>query len=297
MKKIIPFIVFVLVFTACGMDGKPSASKQAVLSESEWAGNGFNDASLYRAGSENKKEDGKDSRDIAEERKLVRNGSLTIQVSDLKSISSTINVLVENYGGYISSSTDYSNESNYVIRIPSDRFDEVMNSLDKVGKILSRSVSAKDVTDQFYDLQTRLETKKILRDKYNQYLLKAQNVKDMLEIERQLNDVIYDIESIEGSLKLLNNQIDYSTITITFRTPEKTYSPDYTINGISVKEVFYDAGNFLVSVFSFLIYFIIYGVPILAVVALLYWLLLGKIGLLKKFFIKLRGKVENKAKK
>lgn len=230
------------------------------------------------------------------ERKLIRNGYLSVQVSSLNEAALAVEKWVSQYNGYIAES--YQNEPmyTYTVRIPSNVFDQAMNSFSDVGKIQSRSVSAEDVTDRYYDLKSRLETKKLLRDKYNQYLKKAESVKDLMEIERNLNDVISEIESMEGRLRLLTNQIDYSTITISLVTASPSYSPSYSVNTIDFKRVGYNIVNFFIQLFKIIIYIIVYGIPILAIILLLYWLCFGRIGLIKKAFYKLTKKTEKKDK-
>ena len=40
----------------------------------------------------------------------------------------------------------------------------------------------------------------------------AENMEDLLSIESKLSDIRYEIESYESQLRLLDNQIDYSTV-------------------------------------------------------------------------------------
>lgn len=224
------------------------------------------------------------------ERKLIRTGTLNLEVSSLEDGADAVAAWVLKYNGYVSNSNQYSNSSYFVVRIPAELFDDAMNSFAGLGKVQSRSVQADDVTDSYYDLKTRLETKKLLREKYNQYLKKAENVKDLMEIERNLNDVISEIESMEGRLKLLTNQIDYSTINIYLTAESPAYSPSYSVHKIDFKEIGYNIVNFIICLFKLVIYIIVYGVPVLALLFLFYWLCFGKIGLLRKLFKRLSKK-------
>ena len=224
------------------------------------------------------------------ERKLIRKGNVSVQVNSLEEGAAAIEDWVRKYKGYISYSYQYSNNYQYTIRIPSEAFEQAMDAFSNIGKVQKRSITAEDVTDRYYDLKTRLETKKLLRDKYNEYLKKAANVTELMEIERNLNDVISEIESMEGSLKLLTNQIDYSTITVNISVSQPVYSPSYSIKKIDFKRVGYNIINFIIQLFSVVIYIIVYGIPVLALLFLFYWLCFGKIGLLRKLFKRLSKK-------
>lgn len=330
MKKII-FILFVSIcFISCGKkttrlpvsfkaslpdtayDDSYSDSmllRSSAKSVSEWSGNGYNSetdalqevpvysdmSNIIGNNSASDKPVYSESNPADIERKLKKSGSIQLVVNNLEDGSKAVESWTKQYNGYISNS--YSNETfvSYKVRIPAASFDNAMDTLGNIGKVRSKNVTADDVTDQYYDLKTRLETKKVLREKYNQYLKKAENVKDMLEIERQLNNVVSEIESMEGRLRLLTNQIDYSTISVEISLKNTDNGSYYQIDGFSLKEMLYDIANFFVSLLEIIIYVVVYGIPILALVALVYWLLLGKIGLLKKLFAKLNGKSEKKS--
>lgn len=225
------------------------------------------------------------------DRKLIRTSNVNIQVEKFDGIDNKVNSLVNKYNGYISSSTNGEYNCYYEIRIPQGKFDEVLTSIGDFGKIVSKSVNARDVTEEYYDTQARLETKKILREKYQGYLKQAKDVKELLEVEKQLNNVQYEIDRAEGRMKYLDNQINYSTITINFTLPNNTSSSTGFIKP-DMKEKFLNFAsailNFFAGLLMFICYLIVFGVPILAIAAVLFWLLFGKIGLLRKLFNKLK---------
>lgn len=225
------------------------------------------------------------------ERKLVKEGNIRIKVDSLDEADSQIESWAKKFGGYVSNSNMSKYTYSYNVRIPSKNFDEAMNVIDGLGKLVSRSINIDDVSERYYDLSGRLDAKKILQQKYSQYLKQAQNMQDLLEIERQLNDVTSELEYIQGQLQRLSNQIDYSTIYITLEANVPSYTTQRHIKGFAFKDFLYDVGDFFVGFLKTIIYIIVYGIPILIFVSFMYWLLLGKIGLLKKLFILLHGKV------
>ncbi len=316
MKRIALLLLCSLVFLSCSKKSASSVRFQReladtaydesfVTSSKSWSGNGYNPQGAVGLeeevpevysdmsnviGNKESAEAGSQLQSEVIERKLIRSGNIYLQVSSLEDSAAALEAWVSKYNGYVSSSNQYSNSNNFTVRIPADKFDEAMNSISGIGKVKSRSVQAEDVTDRYYDLKTRLETKKLLREKYNQYLKKAENIKDLMEIERNLNNVISEIESMEGRLKLLTNQIDYSTISIYMETATPAFSPSYSINKIDFKRIGYNIVNFVIGLFKVLIYIIVYGIPILALLFLFYWICFGKIGLIRKIFKRLSKK-------
>lgn len=222
------------------------------------------------------------------ERKLIKNGDLTLQIKNLDLIEEKIETWCKSYGGYISSSNRNERSLNFTIKIPSQKFDSAMEDAGNFGILKSKNISTRDVSEQFYDLQTRLSTKKILQENLQNYLKKATNLTDILKIEKELNNVTSDLESMEGQMRRLSNQIEFSTINIYLRLPdykseihEASFSENFTNFLHSLK-------TFFAGLVKIVLYVIICGIPILAILALLYWLLFGKIGLIKKLFRKLK---------
>ena len=232
--------------------------------------------------------------DPTKDRKLIINCNLNIEVESLDGVEQTVLNFAKSYGGYVTDSSSYENSYSATIRIPSNKINDAMSAVGNFGKIKYRNLYSEDVTEQFYDLQTRLSTKKIMRSNLEKYLTQAQDIKDLLEIERQLNSVISDIESMEGRMKRLTNQIDYSTLYINMMLPmgfsEHGFIwPDL---GEDLKHFGMNFVNFIEKIFVGIFYISIFGVLLIAIVAFLYWLLFGRVGLLIKLFKKLSWKKE-----
>lgn len=227
-----------------------------------------------------------------QERKLIKTGSVNLEVENLASAEQAVETWCKNFNGYISSSYNQENSASFTVRIPSAKFDLAMDTLGDLGKIKYRSLSTQDVSEQFYDLQTRLETRKILRDRLQSYLASAKDMKDMLQIERELNDTLSEIESMEGSMRRLSGQIDYSTINVELQLPYRTTDQGFQWPNLSngVRRFLSNLVDFFVGLITALLYVVICGVPIIAIIAFFYWLLFGKVGLLKKIFRNLSKK-------
>ncbi|MEL6720337.1 MAG: DUF4349 domain-containing protein, partial [Bacteroidota bacterium] len=59
------------------------------------------------------------------------------------------------------------------------------------------------------------------RQRYLELLNKAEKVNEILEIERELERINIDIESMKGQLKRLDGQVDYATITVNLQEKVK----------------------------------------------------------------------------
>lgn len=292
------------VFVSCGGSGKKEAANtkaapmammrsEAVSYETNnFVGSVDNSAVVM--GEDSYSTDGQDVSGQTE-RKLVKTASLSFKVKTLSDAEIKTNELVQKYNGYIADSWTSRNSSSFTVKIPAVSFDSAMESTNTFGVLESRSISTEDVSEQFYDLSTRLETRKLLQKKLQEYLKTAENTSDLLEIEAQLNDVQTDIESMEGRFRRLNNRIDYSTITLNYELPSYTTEegpelPDFVENLVQLGS---NALYYLSGIAIFLLYVVIFGIPTILVAALLWWLSFGKIGLVRKLFVRLtKGKKE-----
>lgn len=155
------------------------------------------------------------------ERKLIKNGSIEFEVRDVGATKKSITQLTSDFGGYISSDNqnNYSGTPRYeqTVRVPSEKLDEFMSKVEDLARnVDAKNISTQDVTEEFIDVETRLKTKKALEERYLELLKQARAVKDLVEVETQLANVRAEIESMEGRLKYLNNQVSFSTVTVTY---------------------------------------------------------------------------------
>lgn len=224
------------------------------------------------------------------ERKLIRTGNVSLEVQTVSGAEEEITAWAKALGGYVTNANTWQGGAGFTVRVPSARFDEAMAQVGNFGRITNRSVSSDDVSDNYYDLKARLETKYILRDKLTGYLSQAKDIKDLLEIERQLNSVIEDIESTESRFKRLSGQVDFSTIYINMQ-----FERGKDEGGIILPDVKNSWNDFVSNIIAFfwgllkiLFYIVIFGIPIIAIAAFFFWLLFGKVGLLVKLFKKLK---------
>ena len=230
------------------------------------------------------------------ERKLIRTGNIDTEVESLSDTRTMLNEWVKKYDGYISDSNESSRNLRATVRVPSRYFEQAMNDATGFGKLRTKNVSSEDVTDQYYDLSTRLTTKRLMLERLENYLKEAKDVKDMIEIEGRINDVTTDIESMQGRLNRLAALVDYSTIHINATLPAMQTEKGFELPDAknSFREFAGNVIHFLVGLFFIVLYVIFFGIPLVLLLSLFYWICFGKIGILRKLFQKISVKKEKK---
>jgi hypothetical protein len=225
-----------------------------------------------------------------EGRKLVTTGSLQIRLDDLASGGEKLDALMQSYQAYPASTNVSDNNRYYSIRVPQTKYEAFVQALMGIGKVLNYSENVEDVTLRYYDLESRLESKRELLETYRAYLAKAESMQDILDVEGKIADLQNEIDRTGTEFRNLSNQVDYSTLNLELLGPvAATNYPKETL-GERIKTLFAGIGDAASAALVVLIGIVIYGIPALIILALLYWLLLGRIGLLKKAWRVLSGK-------
>ena len=158
------------------------------------------------------------------QQKIVKTGNLRFETKDLNDTYNQILKSVKANGGSIQNDSKGKNYEtvfrNLVVRIPSQNFDVFIQNISKgVSYFDNKEISAEDVTAEYIDIDTRLNAKKALENRYLDLLKKANKVSEMLEIEAQLSAIREEIEAKQGQLNYLKSRISLSTITIEFYKP------------------------------------------------------------------------------
>lgn len=112
------------------------------------------------------------------------------------------------------------------MKVPVEKFQQVVASLAALGQVTKNSSDSQDVTEEFVDLQARIKNLKVEEETLNKFLKDfANNVDSFLKTREQIAKVRGDIERAEGRLKYLATMSALSSITFTARE-EQAYSPE-----------------------------------------------------------------------
>lgn len=157
----------------------------------------------------------------AQDQKVIKTARLSFETKDPEVTHQRIIQLTKDNEGFIQS--DNSGKSygrinkSLIIRVPAENFQKMINGISQgVEYFDQKDISRKDVTEEFVDLQARLKAKRELESRYFELLKQANNVKEMLEIERELSKIREEIEAREGRLQYLQNKVSLGTIYVDF---------------------------------------------------------------------------------
>lgn len=128
-----------------------------------------------------------------------------------------------NQGGFISGSSIYGyggrKSGQITLRIPQKNFYSAIEQIESLGTVRSKEIRGQDVTEEFIDTGARLGNLKKQENRLSEILKMANTVKDVLEVEHELERVRGEIERLTGRLNYLNQSVEMSTITVNAAEP------------------------------------------------------------------------------
>ena len=156
---------------------------------------------------------------ISWDKKIIKSGDLHLETKSLKTFTDGLHGLLAKHGAYIakeeSRHSDRYRSSTWTIKVPVLQFEELINALPgKETTVSDRSISSDDVTTAWFDTKYRLEAKRQMRIKYAEFLSKAKNMEEVLQVQQEINRLQEEIESATGRMNALGSQSAYSTINL-----------------------------------------------------------------------------------
>jgi FlaG/FlaF family flagellin (archaellin) len=225
----------------------------------------------------------------AADRKIIRNGNLTIEVNSTSEAQQKVTSIAEANGGFVVTSEAKQRESaeperrtldiKLVVRVPAERFGAALEAIHGLANTLKEeNVTGQDVTEEFIDLEARIRTQKALEVQFLEIMKQARKVEDALEVQRQIADVRTDIEKLEGRKRFLENRSSLSTITVNIQAP-KMIAVNTTGFGRSLRDAVSEGVDVGSAILLGLVRFVIVMIPVSI-------FLLLPLGLLFRYFVR-----------
>ncbi|MGW7425474.1 DUF4349 domain-containing protein [Streptomyces sp. NPDC054813] len=213
-----------LVLTGCSAGGDSGGS----ASDAGDAKAAVGSAAQEAAGSAGAKESsgkGTDKAPTLTVNHIIRTASLTVQVKDVPRALDEARTTTENAGGYVGNETttrgSHGRErTRVVLRVPTDKYDEVLTDLQGAGKLLDRTAKAQDVTDQVVDVDSRIKSQRASVARVRELMDRATKLSDVVTLEGELSSREADLEALLAQQATLKDRTSLATITLSLtQTP------------------------------------------------------------------------------
>ena len=155
------------------------------------------------------------------DKKIIKTAAVNFEVKDFQKYNAEFRDKVKQVGGYIAqeqqAESEYKIENTLTIKVPVDQFDNAIQLLvTDVKKLNEKKITSDDVTTEFVDTRSRLESKKQVRLRYLDLLKQAKNMEEILSVQSEINGIQEEIESASGRIEYLSHSSSFSTINLTF---------------------------------------------------------------------------------
>ncbi|MFD5264571.1 DUF4349 domain-containing protein [Streptomyces sp. NPDC058335] len=152
--------------------------------------------------------------------RIIRTATLTVQVKNVPKALEQARAATENAGGYLSDETtvrdeDSAEQTRVVLRVPVDRYDDVLAGLQGAGKLLERTAKAQDVTDQVVDVESRITSQRASVVRVRELMDRATKLSDVVTLEGELSRRESDLEALLAQQASLKDRTSMATITLT----------------------------------------------------------------------------------
>ncbi|MCX5086200.1 DUF4349 domain-containing protein [Streptomyces sp. NPDC056121] len=158
---------------------------------------------------------------------IIRTATLTVQVKDVPQALDMARTAAEDAGGIVGNeSTDRDGRgherSRVVLRVPQERYEQVLADLAGAGRLIERNVKAQDVTDQVVDVESRVKSQRASVARVRELMDKATKLSDVVALEGELSTRESDLEALLAQQASLKDRTSLATITLSLtETPVK----------------------------------------------------------------------------
>ncbi|MFJ6433953.1 DUF4349 domain-containing protein [Streptomyces sp. NPDC091416] len=162
---------------------------------------------------------------------VIRTAALMVEVKSASRAAAAARTVVQNAGGLVADESteqvdDTHDSSHLVLRVPQEEYDSVLRELSGAGKLLSRSSTAKDVTDQVVDVESRIATQRASVTRVRKLMEQADKLVDVVTLEGELSSRQASLESLLAQQASLKDRTTLATITLDLTEPESAPEAD-----------------------------------------------------------------------
>jgi len=256
-KAMLGFLTIIIVLATFAGCANGVSTKDNSMSRSDNTQSGF--APKSEAGEESYGDGAGAAAPSDFEKKLVKTADVVIEAKEVVDTYRDILEFARENGGYEFSQKTNIRENNTTIeatiKITPENLDKLINFAGTKGVLISSSVDSEDITDSYYDSKIRLESLRGQLEKYREFLAGAKNIDETIRIQSQIDNLIGEIEIIEGRLSKWDKLVAESTVrfVITQKADPSLKRREINWNTLSFGDMGYLIKSGVVSVLNVLV--------------------------------------------
>jgi hypothetical protein len=278
VKVLTGVLTVAFLLSGCGSSKSDSGYMEAAATEEAYDSNGVYEYKTADFAEEPVNASGTESQQVVDtSRKLITTMNISAEAENLDDVLGSVNNKIKELGGYVESSNIYNGsrysgrtitrDASLTIRIPADKLDSFLETVEGVTNITNKSQNVEDVTLQYVDTESRKKALKAEEDRLLEIVESAETVEDIITVESRLSEVRYELESIESKLRTYDNKVNYSTIYLDITEVTKFTPIEEKSAGKRMAEGFVDSCKSVLHAISELFIWIVIHIPQLFILA------------------------------
>ncbi len=210
------------------------------------------------------------------EQKRILKGHIIAESTDFDTALDTLEQKIAALGGYVGSSEIYGNSlgssgrrrATLTVRIPAASFRDFISCLSEFLNVISESTTSEDITQSYYDTESKLNSLKVQEERLLAMLEKAEDLDTLLKLEERLAEIRQQIEYYDSLLRAYDSQVDYATVTVSLYEVLTLTDPEEidTTFGQDIATAFKDSWSLFVDILKVILLILVYLLPLLIVV-------------------------------
>ncbi|MGW6527982.1 DUF4349 domain-containing protein [Streptomyces venezuelae] len=150
---------------------------------------------------------------------IIRTAKLTVRVEDVPGALDEARRAAEDAGGIVgnentSRDSEGRERSRVVLRVPQDKYEDVLTALEGTGRLIDKDAKAQDVTDQVVDVESRVKSQRASVARVRELMDKATKLSDVVALEGELSTRQSDLEALLAQRESLKDRTSLATITL-----------------------------------------------------------------------------------
>ena len=223
--------------------------------------------------------------------KIVYTCSADLQTLEYDQSVKDIKDAVKASGGIIQSETESDNNSYWyyesrgtsnnrnlylTVRIPTEKYETFVNSLDQYGKVMNKTQSADNISRTYNDKKTYITSLETEQKRLLEMMDKAETIEDMMAVEERLTEVQRQLNQYKTELDAMDMDVAYSTVTLNLQEVQKIENQPTPRDsfGTRIKKAFISAWENFVDFWEEFLFALIYLLPAIVVIGLIVWIIL-----------------------
>lgn len=214
-------LALVLTLAGCGAASETAADSAAMdtatTESASDSGGGMNGSMAMAPMESEETQESGGAGDRLQNAKLIYTADVTAETTAFDQCAAELETAVEAMGGYFQQADLYNGSSgyrsaSYTIRVPAEQFQPFLDRVGDLSHVVRQSKSSEDISEQYYDTESRLVTQQTKLERLQALLAQAETMEDIITIESAISETELAIEQLTGTLRSYDSLVDYSTV-------------------------------------------------------------------------------------